>query len=160
MVQPVRAASVRPVIVMVRRHPRKVGVKWMLRQDIMLVLRTVQHKQPVRRVHIKRRIRLHMVLRHLVRHAVGAQSTVRRVRQRAKRYPADTIQPDVTPVVITVPANHNARVQRIAAVVFRTVAQHKHRVGHVMGVLGGLLILSAIKHVRQHRSVHTAVRVN
>ena len=126
----------------------------------MLVLRTVQHKQPVRRVHIKRRIRLHMVLRHLVRHAVGAQSTVRRVRQRAKRYPADTIQPDVTPVVITVPANHNARVQRIAAVVCRTVAQHKHRVGHVMGVLGGLLILSAIKHVRQHQSVHTAVRVN
>ena len=126
----------------------------------MLVLRTVQHNQPVRRVHIKRRIRLHMVLRHLVQRAVGAQSTVRRVRHRAERLTVDIIQPDVTPVVITVPVNHNARARHIAAVVFRTVAQHKHRVGHVMGVLGGLLILSAIKHVRQHRSVRIAVPVN
>ena len=123
MVQPVRAASVRPVIVMVRRHPRKVGVKWMLRQDIMLVLRTVQHKQPVRRVHIKRRIRLHMVLRHLVRHAVGAQSTVRRVRQRAKRYPADTIQPDVTPVATTVLVSRSVLARHIAAVVCRIIVR-------------------------------------
>ena len=89
----------------------------------MLVLRTVQHNQPVRRVHIKRRIRLHMVLRHLVQRAVGAQSTVRRVRHRAERLTVDIIQPDVTPVVITVPVNHNARARHIAAVVCRIIVR-------------------------------------
>ena len=126
----------------------------------MLVLRTVQHKQPVRRVHIKQRIRF-ITDQHLraVR-VLDAQSTVRPGHHHVKRLTRGIIQLGATPVVITVPVNHNARVQRIVPVVFRTVAQHKHRVGHVMGVLGGLLILSAIKHVRQHQSVHTAVRVN
>ena len=126
----------------------------------MLVLRTVQHNQPVRRVHIKRRIRLHMVLRHLVRRAVGAQSTVRRVRQRAKRLTVDIIQPDVTPVVITVPVNHNARAQHIAEAVFRTVVRRKQPDGHVIVVQGGQRIPSVTKHVRQQRSVRIAVPVN
>ena len=126
---------------------------------IISVPGTAQHNPSVWRVRIKPRIPCIMVQRHLVRHAVGAQSTVARVHHRAVRSAVDIIQPGATPVVITVLVNHNARVQRIVPVVFRTVARRRRLDGHVMGVLGGLLILSAIKHVRQQRSVRIAVPV-
>ena len=84
-------------------------------------------------------------------------STVRLAHRRVAPSAVVIIQRAAIPVATTVLVSHSVPARHIAAVVFRTVAQHKHRVGHVMGVLGGLLILSAIKHVRQHRSVHTAV---
>ena len=126
---------------------------------IISVPGTAQHNPSVWVVRIKPRIPCIMVQRHLVQHAVGAQSTVARVHHRAVRSAVDTIQLGATPVVITVPVNHNARAQRIVPVVFRTVVRRRRLDGHVMGVLGGLLILSAIKHVRQHRSVRIAVPV-
>ena len=116
--------------------------------------------RPVRRVHIKRRIRF-ITDQHLraVR-VLDVPSTVRLAHRRVAPSAVVIIQRAATPVATTVLVSHSVPARHIAAVVCRTVAQHKHRVGHVMGVLGGLLILSAIKHVRQHRSVHTAVLVN
>ena len=118
----------------------------------------MRYGRPVPPVRIKPAVaprRLHRAVR-----AVGEQSIkIRRVSRLAKRYPADTIQPDVTPVVIAVPVNHNARVQHTAAAVFRTVVRRKHPDGHVMLVPGGHRIPSVIKHVRHHRPVSIAALV-
>ena len=99
--------------------------------------------RPVRRVHIKRRIRYIMVQRHRAVRVPDVPSTVQLAHRRAARSTVGIIQPGVTPVVIIVLGNHSVPVRHIAAVVFRTVAQHKRPAGHVMRVLGGLLILSA-----------------
>ena len=60
----------------------------------------------------------------------------------------------------TVPVNHNARVQRIVPVVFRTVVRRRRLGGHVMVVPGGHRIPSVTKHVRQRQSAHIAVLVH
>ena len=114
----------------------------------------------VRQVRTRRRILCIMVQNHLVRHAVGAQSIVRPGRHRVKRLTVDIIQPGVTAVVITVPVNHNARVQRIVPVAFRTAVRRRRPDGRVMVVPGGQRIPSVTKHVRQHRSAHIAVPVH
>ena len=84
---------------------------------IISVQRTVPRNQSVWVVRIKPRIPCITALRHLVQHAVGAQSTVRPGRHRAVRSPVGIIQPGVTPVVIIVLGNHSVLVQRIAPVV-------------------------------------------
>ena len=115
---------------------------------------------PVRQVRIKRHILCITALRHLVQHAVGAQSTVRRVHRRAVRSPVGIIQPDVTPVVIIVPVNHSVLVQHIAVGVCKPIALTKHLGGYVVLALGGHHIPSVIKHVRQYRPVRIAVPVH
>ena len=115
---------------------------------------------PVRQVRTRRRILCIMVQNHLVRHAVGAQSIVRPGRHRVKRLTVDIIQLGATPVVITVQGNHNARVQRIVPVAFRTVVRRKRPDGRVMVAPDGQRIPNVTKHVRQHRSAHIAVPVH
>ena len=115
---------------------------------------------PVQQVRTRPPILCIMVLYHLVRHAVDAQSTVRPGHHHVKRLTRGIMQLGATPVVITVPVNHNARVQRIVPVVFRTVVRRRRLGGHVMVVPDGHRIPNVIKHVRQHRSAHIAVLVH
>ena len=96
---------------------------------------------------------------HRAVHAQDVQSTVRPGHRRVKRSAVDIIQPGVTPAVITVPVNHNARVHIGAVAAYVTVAQHKRPGGRVIVAPDGHRIPNVIKRAQQHRPVRIAAPV-